>query len=434
MSTKPVVRREIEMQVNDLSSEGFGRGQINAREIRLRNALPGEHVQGLVRKRKRRIDHGDALTIIESSPDRVPPICGVAHRCGGCTFQHVSARYELSWKEGQLRKALERSGVAAQRWQAPVAGPQHGYRHKARLGVRQVGEQTYLGFREAFSGRVVDMRTCTILAPRLARLISPLRDRLGELSIAGRIPQIEVAAGDATLAMVVRNLDVLADRDHDVLRAFASDQRIEVFLQPAGPDSVVWLTGRGEALGYSNPDFGLQFAFEPLDFVQVNPAMNRQLVRKAVLELGDSTQVLDLFCGLGNFSLALARVGKSVIGLEGSETAVVRARLNAQRNGLQGRTVFEAVDLYGAPLQASLNSQLSDAILLDPPRLGAGPQLRTWLHAGVKTVVYVSCNPESFAKDAIVLGEAGLSLDEAGIYDMFPQTTHIETVGVFRRR
>jgi 23S rRNA (uracil1939-C5)-methyltransferase len=434
MSRKPIVRREIEMRVSDLSSEGFGRGQINAREIRLRNALPGELVQGLVRKRKRRIDHGDALTIVEPSPDRQTPICGVAHRCGGCTFQHASARFELNWKEDQLRKALERSGVIAQRWQPPVAGPQHGYRHKARLGVRQVGGQIYLGFREAFSGRVVDMRTCTILTSRLADLIGPLRQRLGELSIAGRIPQIEIAAGDSTVAMVVRNLEALADRDHDVLRAFACDQRVEVFLQPAGPDSVVWVTGRGEALGYSNPDFGLQFAFEPLDFVQVNRVMNRHLVRKAVLELVDSTQVLDLFCGLGNFSLALARTGKSVIGLESSETAVVRARLNARRNGLQERTAFAAVDLYGTPLQASINSQACDAILLDPPRLGAGPQLRTWLQAGVQTVVYVSCNPESFARDAIVLGDAGLRLDEVGIYDMFPQTTHIETVGVFRRR
>ena len=434
MSRKPVVRREIEMQVSDLSSEGFGRGQINAREIRLRNALPGELVQGLVRKRKRRIDHGDALTIIEASPDRQSPICGVAHRCGGCTFQHASARYELNWKEVQLRKALERSGVPVQRWQPPVTGPQHGYRHKARLGVRWVSGQIYLGFREAFSGRVVDMSTCTILAPRLADLIGPLRERLAELSIAARIPQIEMAAGDSTVAMVVRNLDPLTDRDHDVLRAFAGDQRVEVFLQPAGPDSVVWETGRGEALGYSNPDFGLQFAFEPLDFVQVNRIINRHLVRKAVLELSDSTQVLDLFCGLGNFSLALARTGKSVIGLESSDTTVIRARWNAQRNGLQDRTAFASFDLYGAPLPASLNSQACDAILLDPPRLGAGPQLRTWLQAGVQTVVYISCNPESFAKDAIVLGEAGLSLEEAGIYDMFPQTTHIETVGVFRRR
>jgi len=253
------------------------------------------------------------------------------------------------------------------------------------------------------------------------------------LSIAARIPQIEMAAGESTVAMVVRNLDALADHDHDVLHAFARDHRVEIFLQPAGPDSVVWEAGRGDALGYSNPDYGLQFAFEPLDFVQVNRIMNRHLVRKAVLELGDSTRVLDLFCGLGNFSLALARTGKSVIGLESSDTAVVRARLNARRNGLQDRTTFSSFDLYGAPLPASLSGQACDAILLDPPRLGAGPQLQTWLEAGVQIVVYVSCNPESFARDAIVLGGAGLRLEEVGIYDMFPQTTHIETVGVFRR-
>lgn len=433
MSRKPVVRREIEMQVAELSGEGFGRGLVNAREIRLRNALPGEVVQGLIRKRKRRIDHGDALTISQSSPARVPSVCSVAHRCGGCTFQHAAAQFELGWKEGQLRRALERSNISAKNWKPPVVGPQHGYRHKARLGVRQVGEQTYVGFREAFSGRIVDMRSCTILTPRLASLISPLRERLGELSIADRIPQIEMAAGDASLAMVVRNLDALVESDHDVLRTFAAEHRIEVFLQPAGPDSIVWLTGRGESLGYSNPDFGLQFGFEPLDFVQVNPFINRQLVRKAVLELGDRHRVLDLFCGLGNFSLALAKAGKSVIGLEGSTTAVTRARLNAVRNGLEDKTFFETVDLYGDPSRASGHSHDCDAILLDPPRLGAGPSLTAWLHEQIRTVVYVSCNPESFAKDSVVLANAGLTLDEVGIYDMFPQTTHIETLGVFRR-
>ncbi len=433
MSRKQVVRREVEMEVTGLSSEGLGRGFVNAREIRLRNTLPGEVVQGLVRKRKRRIDHGDALTVSESSPARVHPVCDVAHRCGGCTFQHASAQFELGWKEEQLRRALERNGLAARDWKLPVAGPQHGYRHKARLGVRQVGEVMYVGFREAFGGRIVDMRGCTILAPRLAGLILPLRKRLGELSIAGRIPQVELAAGDDSLAMVVRNLDMLLERDNDVLRTFAQDHRIEVYLQPAGPDSVVWHSGRGELLGYANPDFGLQFGFEPLDFVQVNPYINRQLVRKAVLELRAANRILDLFCGLGNFSLALAGSGKSVVGLEGSLTAVLRARSNAARNGLLNRVDFESVDLYVDPLQASGHSQDCDAVLLDPPRLGAGPQLRSWLHAGIRTAVYVSCNPESFAKDAVVLADAGMTLEEVGIYDMFPQTTHVETLGVFRR-
>jgi len=433
MSRKPVVRREIEMEVTGLSSEGLGRGLVNTREIRLRNTLPGEVVEGLVRKRKRRIDHGDALTISASSPARVSPVCDVAHRCGGCTFQHASAQFELGWKEEQLRKALERNGISVQSWKLPVTGPQHGYRHKARLGVRKVGELMYVGFREAFSGRIVDMRSCTILAPRLAGLIMPLRERLGELSVAGRIPQVEVAAGDDSLAMVLRNLDALTESDSDDLRAFAADHRIEVFLQPAGPDSVVWLTGKGESLGYSNPDFGLHFGFEPLDFVQVNPYINRQLVRKAVLELQAATRILDLFCGLGNFSLALARSGKSVVGLEGNSNAVLRARSNAARNGLTDRVVFESVDLYVDPSPAPAHSLECDAVLLDPPRLGAGPQLQAWLHAGIRTVVYVSCNPESFARDAVLLAEAGLTLEEAGIYDMFPQTTHVETLGVFRR-
>ena len=433
MSRRPIVRRDVEIEIADLSGEGYGRNRLEAREIRMRNALPGERVQGLVKKRRRRVDYGDALVVANPSPARAPVVCTAAGRCGGCTFQHVQASFELSWKEQQLSEALHRHGVVPERWMPPVSGPQHGYRHKARLGVRRLGEQAFVGFREAFSGRVVDMEDCSILEPRLARLIVPLRDLIRQLTIGAQIPQFEVAAGDRQVALVIRHLQPITDGDQHLITRFAAAHRLEVFLQPAGPESVVWCAGRGEGLGYANADFGLHFAFEPLDFVQVNPHINRQLVRAAALALRDCERVVDLFCGLGNFSLALASTGMSVMGLELSGMAVERATYNARRNGLADRAEFRSADLYGPAGKDSGLPEGYQGLLLDPPRLGAGPRLTDWLHDHLRTVVYVSCNPVSFAADAEVLAGAGYRLQQVGIYDMFPQTTHVETLGVFRR-
>jgi len=433
LSRGVAAQRNVDLLVIELTDDGLGRGTTQDREIRLRNALPGESVSGVVRKRQRRIWYGDAVTLQTASADRAPAPCPVVHRCGGCTLQHLLPEAELAFKQASMLKQLARCGITPAVVRDPVPGPLHGYRRKARIGVRRVGDHVFAGFREAFSGRVVDMRACTVLDGRLSTLLSPLRDVLGATSIAGRIPQVELAAGDDSTAIVIRHLEPFSPDDEALLRDFASAQRTTIHLQPGGPETVQYLAGERAQLSFGNPDFGLSFVFEPLDFVQVNAVINRLLVRKAVLALQGSGRVLDLFCGLGNFSLALARQGMEVIGVEASDTAVAGARMNASRNRLHVPVTFARADLYAPAETLDGLGDACDALVLDPPRSGAGPNLHAWLHAGIRKVVYVSCNPVTFATDAVTLAGAGFRLVEAGIYDMFPQTTHMETLGVFVR-
>lgn len=425
---------ELTLDIVDLTPEGYGRGWHEEREVRLRHALPGETVTGAIRKRSRGIWLGDALTIHTASSGRLEAPCVVAQRCGGCTFQHWTPIAELQRKETELLGLLERAGVRAGRLLPPERSPVFGYRRKARLGVRRVGDRVFIGFREAFSGRVVDMDDCPVLDPRLGTLIAPLRNLVGESSVAAAVPQIEVAAGDTGTAIVLRHLEPLAGADLDQLARFADRTGAAVWLQPGGPETVVHHAGSKDLLSYANPDFGLLFRFAPLEFVQVNAAINRRLVRAAVRALADCGDVLDLFCGLGNFSLALARAGHRVIGIEAGDTAVSRARENAALNGATGVTAFHAADLYGPAGETLPGIDACDALLLDPPRSGAGPNLRHWLRPTIRKIVYVSCNPGTFASDAAVLRDSGFALAEAGVFDMFPRTGHVESFGVFERR
>ncbi len=424
---------DVTIEIVELAPDGLGRGWHEEREVRLRGTLPGETATGAIRKRSRGMWLGDAVAVQSASPDRIAAPCSVFRRCGGCTFQHLLSKAELSLKTREVETLLAQQGLRAQRWQTAVASPLFGYRRKARLGVRQVGQQVYVGFREPFSGRVVDMTACPVLHPPFDELIDPLRRLVGGLSIASRIPQVEVAAGDSSAAVVLRHLDPLAPGDLSALDAFARRSGIGVWLQPGGPESVEHYAGPDALLDYANPDFGLIFQFGPLDFVQVNAHINRQLVRAAVRAVADCGEVLDLFCGLGNFSLALARAGHVVTGIEAGEAAVDRARDNAALNGLSKRSSFRAVDLYGPAGAVLPEAEVAEALLLDPPRSGAGPNLRGWLSASVRKVVYVSCNPVTFATDAVILKEAGFQLRDVGIFDMFPRTTHVETFGVFTR-
>lgn len=425
---------EVTLDIVDLSADGCGRGWHEEREVHLRHALPGESVTGVIRKRSRGIWLGDAVTIHSPSRERLSAPCAVAQRCGGCTFQHWLQAAELNRKEAELLGLLERTGIRVERLLPAVQSPVFGYRRKARLGVRRVGDRVFIGFREAFSGRVVDMDDCPVLDPRLSALISPLRRIVGASSVAAAVPQIEMAAGDTGTAVVIRHLAPLANDDLDQLAVFAMRTGTGVWLQPGGPETVAHHAGPAELLSYANPDFGLLFRFAPLEFVQVNATINRQLVRAAVLALADCGDVLDLFCGLGNFSVALARAGHRVTGIEAAGAAVIRARENAALNGTAAETSFHAEDLYGPAGENLPGINSCDALLLDPPRSGAGPNLRHWLTPLIRKVVYVSCNPRTFASDAAVFRDAGFLLAQAGIFDMFPRTGHVETFGVFERR
>lgn len=350
-------------------------------------------------------------------------------------MQHLRYPEQLALKQQLLLDELDRSDVRPSIVVPARSGPQLGYRTKARLGVRVVGESVLAGFRETYSNRVARMEACEVLIPRFSQLVKPLRQLVSSLSRPESIPQLEVAAGDRDAAVVIRHLEALSPDDFALLGAFERVRGVRVFLQPGGYDSVVPLDdARPPWLGYANPDFGLYYRFLPWDFTQVNLAMNRQLVREALLYAGAEKRqlvLLDLFCGIGNFSLAAASLGWRVTGIEASEAAVERARQNADLNGLGRRCEFLAADLYDPGTDLPLKA---DCVILDPPRSGAGPNLGRWVEAvAPERIVYVSCQPATFASDAAVLTGRGYRLEHVGIFDMFPHTAHVETLGSFHR-
>lgn len=434
--------REVEVRILALDDAGLGEGDADGHPLHARNALPGELVNVRVLRRRRGVWHGEADTPAHASPWRRPPACPAYPRCGGCALQHVDYEAQLEHKQNRLRSALERQGVQPIEWLQPVTGPRFHYRYKARLGVRLVGEELLAGFREGFSNRVARMDDCKTLALPFARVLPDLKGTLATLSVPHRIPQVELAGGDRDFAVIIRHLVPLEHDDREKLHGFARRTAIRVYLQSGGYDTVAPLQGDGAEtkdhgdvpLSYLNPDFGLCFRFLPTDFTQVNPWINRALVRAALAALAPQpgAAVIDLFCGIGNFSLALARRGQRVLGLEFSSGAVARARDNAALNGLSQRAEFAVADLYdsGCPELPE-----SEYLVLDPPRSGAGPNLGRWIaETGAARIVYVSCNPETFAGDAAVLGEGGFELEKAGMFDMFPHTAHVESLGLFSRR
>ncbi|MDZ7669170.1 MAG: methyltransferase domain-containing protein [Gammaproteobacteria bacterium] len=428
--------RQIELTIESLSADGLGHGRFEGREVLARNALPGEMVSAVVRKRRRGFWYATAPTPAVRSPLRRSAPCPFYPRCGGCVMQHLDYGAQLDHKRAVLNAQLAEHNVTPHRQLSPVSGPHFYYRHKARLGVRRVGDEVLAGFREGFSNRVVRMDDCLTLALPFARMLPDLRCTLGAMSEPGRLPQVELTAGDRTFAIILRHLGDLDAADHARLRGFARRTGMRVYLQPGGYDSVHLLddSGHGPYLSYANPDFGLNYEFLPTDFTQVNPYVNRSLVRAALLALAPrpGRVAVDLFCGIGNFSLALARLGVRVIGLESAPGAVSRARQNAAGNGLAQRAEFAVADLYD---EGGGDLPEADYLLLDPPRSGAGPNLERWAGSSrVEKIVYVSCNPRTFASDAARLAESGYTLQEVGVFDMFPHTSHIETLGLFLRR
>ncbi len=427
--------REIETPILTLTDEGLGSGMFDDRTVLARNALPGETVSLRVLKRRRGVWSGEADTPRARAPARRQPACPNFPRCGGCVLQHLAYPEQVRHKSEVLMRLLDQHGVAPQSVREPVVGPQFHYRFKARLGVRVVGGEPLVGFREGFSNRVARMDDCKTLALPFARCLPALRRTLSMLSEPDRIPQVELAGGDRVFAVIVRHLGELTPGDLSALQRFAESNAVRVFLQSGGYETVAPLEpDPGDtALSYTNPDFGLCFEFLPADFTQVNPYMNRRLVRAAVLALApiEGASVTDLFCGIGNFSLALARAGFQVLGFESSTGAVERAKRNADLNGLADRAEFAVADLYDS---RCTDLPASSHLLLDPPRSGAGPNLGRWAASrALERIAYVSCNPRSFASDAARLLSGGFKLEEVGMFDMFPHTAHVETLGIFVR-
>jgi 23S rRNA (uracil1939-C5)-methyltransferase len=436
---KPLPADPVAADVESLSHDGRGVAHVNGKAVFVHGALPQERVLFRYTRQARRHDEGAVTEVLTPSPDRVEPRCAHFGICGGCALQHMDSAAQVRMKEQVLAETLARIGkTAPARWLAPLAGEPWGYRGKARLGVRRVAKKgrVLVGFRERGSSFVADLQHCDVLSPEVGERLPQLAALVDSLSIRERLPQIEVAQGDGPMVLVFRVLDPPSAADAEKLLAFAADTGLHVYLQPGGTETLAPLPGQAVQLGYRLPAHWVEILFEPTDFTQVNMALNRRMVDQALdlLDPQPGDAVLDLFCGLGNFTLPVARRAGGVVGVEGDAGLVARARRNAAHNGLEN-VEFQCADLYAEPTAAApWHSRGFDLALLDPPRSGAREVLAPLAGTGVHRIVYLSCYPGTLARDAEHLVHAlGFRLAAAGAMDMFPHTAHLESMAVFER-
>ena len=428
----------LEVEITDLSHDGRGVARVDGKTVFVAGGLPGERVRARRTQRHRNYDEAKVEELLTRSADRIEPRCPHFGGCGGCSLQHLPPDKQIEAKQRVLAENFERIGkVSPQRWLAPLADEPWGYRRKGRLSVKWVAkkDKVLVGFREDNPRFVADLTQCHTLLPEVGLRIADLGVLVGSLEMKREIAQIEVAAGDDTVALTFRHLQPLPESDRAALVAFGQAHGLAILLQPGGPDTVVPLWPVEIALSFHIPEYDLDIAFQPLDFIQVNAGMNRRMIRHALdlLELRAGESVLDLFCGLGNFTLPIARHAGRVTGVEGEAALVARSRANAQRNGIDNVEFF-AADLAVDQRDAPWARMHHDKLLLDPPRSGAAAVLEYLPRKGCDRIVYVSCHPGSLARDAGTLVERhGFSLVAAGVMDMFPHTAHVESIGLFVR-
>lgn len=426
-------------RVEALNHEGWGVVRSAGKTVFVAGALPGELVEYRIRRRQRSHDEAELVAVLEAAPDRIEPHCPHFGVCGGCALQHLAPASQQKVKDDGLREALRRIGkVEPLEWLPPLAGDPWGYRRRARLGARFVHSKgrSLVGFREKMSSYVAEVQQCPVLRPEVGTRIAELSRLVTQLSIPTRIPQVEVAVGDALTVLVLRVLDPPSEADRKLLLQFERDHDLRILLQAGRPDQLEPVAGEMPQLWYELPQYGVKLAFEPADFIQVNGEMNRRLVDHvlALLQLDAGSSVLDLFCGLGNFTLPLATRAQRVVGIEGDAGLVARARANAAANGLEN-VQFHMADLAG-PDAAERCLALGGGggyshVLIDPPRTGALDVLPALAKLAPRRLAYVSCHPGSLARDlGILVTEHGFSLRSAGIVDMFPHTSHVESVAI----
>ena len=434
--------------IESLDSEGRGVARVDGKAVFVEGALPGERVAIETLKRKPSWELARSVVVERASPDRTVPRCAHFGICGGCSLQHASPALQLAAKQRSLEDALARIGRVSPSILLPsIHGPAWGYRARARLSVRNVPKKggVLVGFHERKSSYVADMRECHVLPPSVSALLVPLRGLVGSLTIRDRLPQIEVAVGvrdDPTrtpiVVLVLRVLEPPTADDEVALRDFADRHHVSLWLQPGGPTTATPFHPPSAPLAYRLAEFDLTMPYSPTEFTQVNPAINDALVSRAIalLDPRPGERAADFFCGLGNFTLPIARRGAAVTGLEGSDALVTRARENARRNGLDGRAQYAVANLFAAT-PASIEPLFPlDKVLIDPPREGAVELVKALPPAfderAPARIVYVSCNPATLARDAAVLvHEHGYRLEAAGVVNMFPHTAHVESIAVF---
>ncbi|UZE97126.1 23S rRNA (uracil(1939)-C(5))-methyltransferase RlmD [Alkalimarinus alittae] len=429
----------VELTINALTHDGRGVARREGKTQFVEGALVGETVRARYTDTRSKFDELVAEEILVASEDRLTPPCPHASLCGGCSLQYIDSEAQIRFKQTVLQGQFRHFGdITVESFLPPMTGPSSGYRRKARLGVRYVGkcDEMLLGFREKRSSSITNINQCLVMDDRIAKHIDALRAVIRSLSVFRAITHVEVAAGDAEVALVFRHMSPLNNEDIDKLIAFGDSHYFHIYLQPQDAGSTYRIhpkTGE-ERLTYRLDDFDLNMKFHPLDFTQVNADINHQMVSRAVdwLQVNSEDRVLDLFCGLGNFTLPLARKAREVVGVEGTEAMVLRGRENAEYNDLRN------VKFYGADLQADFTQsewakEGFDKLLIDPPRSGALDMVRYLPKFGAKKIVYVSCNPATLSRDAGVLVEHGYRMVKAGVMDMFPHTTHVESIALFEK-
>lgn len=426
--------------IESLDQEARGITCAEGKKIFVDGALPGEIVEYASFRRKPSFEVAHLVRVLSGSPSRVRPRCDYFGICGGCAMQHLDLSAQVAAKQRFLEDSLRDIGrVRVVQILSPIHGSPWGYRHRARLGVRNVPKKggVLVGFHECRSSYIADMRSCAVLPQHVSDLLPPLRELVAALSVSERLPQIEVAVGEECTALVLRILEPLTGYDEELLRRFADRYGVVFFLQPKGPDTVYrFYPVSGARLSYLLPEYGLEFEFRPTDFTQVNHAVNRVLVRRtlSLLDPQPGERIADLFCGLGNFTLPIACSGVSVVGVEGSQALVERGRECAVANGLADRVEFAVANLFECTPESLALLGRFDKMLIDPPREGAIEVVKALPADGPQRIVYVSCNPATLARDAAVLVHVkGYCFRAAGVVNMFPHTGHVESVAVFEK-
>jgi len=438
----------IEIKSLDMDARGVGHIENEdgspGKVVFVEGALPGERVSFVTFKKKKNWEMARMTALHRESSMRVTPKCKHFDNCGGCSMQHLEPSAQVAIKQRVLEDNLWHIGkVRPQSIMRPMYGPTWGYRYRARLSVRHVKKKdaVLVGFHEKKSAFVADMDSCDILPPHISAMLLPLRALIASLSIFDQMPQIELAVGEDVTAMVLRIMAPLTADDETKLKAFADEYGVQWWLQVKGPETAVPFYPLDKQLHYLLPEFGVKMPFKPVDFTQVNHHINRVLVSKALrlLEVQPTDRVADLFCGLGNFTLPLATQGSTVVGIEGSTTLTERALENALANGLAEKTSFSTRNLFEVTTDDLIALGKFDRMLIDPPRDGAMALCQALVGLAQvrpdmlpKRIVYVSCSPSTLARDAGILAlEAGYVLSKAGVVNMFPHTSHVESMAVF---
>lgn len=425
--------------IESLSHDGRGIARIDGKTVFVDGALKGENVAFQYTRLHKTYDEARTVDVHTAADDRTEPKCQHFGVCGGCSLMHMTPEAQLEHKQATLAEHFAHFGnLTPSSWLPPLTGPLWGYRRKARLGVKYVTkkEQVLVGFREKASPFIAQLEQCEVLDPRVGMRLAELGNMIAGLEAYNRIAQIEVAMDDKHVALVFRNLDPLSDADKQALIAYGQQNELWIYQQPGGPDTVAPLWPAEPQLSYA-PEAGLTLNFDPSDFTQVNAGINEKMIQRALdlLDIQSEDRILDLFCGLGNFTLPLAKRVSEVVGVEGDEALVRHARNNASLNQL-ANAEFERADLTQTELKDYPWAQKGfNKILLDPPRSGAFEVLHQLADLGAERLVYVSCNPATLARDAgELVNRHGYKLEAAGIMDMFPHTTHVESIAVFSKQ